>query len=83
MNKTQKSVSKAKSFTSAEGCATDKGLINKHSEREVPLGFYSWWNTALFSYCSSQGSQSFLIDYRWGKGQVQQWTFQKSGVEQT
>jgi hypothetical protein len=39
-NKTQKSVSKAKSFTSAEGCATDIGLISKHMKQEVCLGFY-------------------------------------------
>jgi hypothetical protein len=34
MTKTQESVSKANSFTSVEGCATDKGLVSKHTEQE-------------------------------------------------
>jgi hypothetical protein len=37
---TQESLSKAKSFTSAEGFATNKGLISKHTKQEVCLGFY-------------------------------------------
>jgi hypothetical protein len=39
-NKTRESVSKANSCTSAEECATNMGLISKHTEQEVCLGFY-------------------------------------------
>jgi hypothetical protein len=42
MNKTQESVSKANSFTSAEGCATHKGLVHKHNKWEIHLSFYPW-----------------------------------------
>jgi hypothetical protein len=40
MSKMQESVSKANSFTFAEGCATDKGLVSKHTKQEVQSGFY-------------------------------------------
>jgi hypothetical protein len=39
LNETQKSNNKANSFTSAEGCAVHKGLVSKHTEWEVCLGF--------------------------------------------
>jgi hypothetical protein len=40
VNKTQDSVTKTKILTSAEGYATAKDLVSKHTEWEVHLGFY-------------------------------------------
>jgi hypothetical protein len=63
MTKTQESDSKTNSFTSAEGYATNKGVASKH------IGKSTWVfipDTTLppSPIVRSQGSQSFLINYR-------------------
>jgi hypothetical protein len=63
MNKTQESISKANSFTSAEGCATNKGLVSKHTEWEVHSVFIPNATLPSFPIGRSQDSQSFSINY--------------------
>jgi hypothetical protein len=72
VNKTQESVSKAQSFTSAAGCATVKGLLSKHTERRGKSTWVFIPDATLppSPIGRSQGSQSSWLTIDEAKGKV-------------